>query len=69
MKMITETIKVLRYPQFQNLYGLTEADLLEYDFGSRLGAQVSWSSPERGPQKRYHLLLLIDGPLPQAGRH
>jgi len=29
-EMITETIRVLRYPQFQNLYGLTEADLLEY---------------------------------------
>ena len=29
-QMIVEVVKVLRYPHFQNLYGLTEADLLEY---------------------------------------
>jgi putative PIN family toxin of toxin-antitoxin system len=29
-EMIAETVKVLRYPRFQDLYGLTEADLLEY---------------------------------------
>ena len=29
-EMINEVIRVLRYPHFQNLYGLTEADLLEY---------------------------------------
>jgi putative PIN family toxin of toxin-antitoxin system len=29
-EMIVEVVKVLRYPHFQNLYGLTEADLLEY---------------------------------------
>jgi len=29
-EMISEAAKVLRYPDFQNLYGLTEADLLEY---------------------------------------
>ncbi len=28
-KMIVEVVKVLRYPYFQNLYGLTDADLLE----------------------------------------
>jgi leucyl aminopeptidase (aminopeptidase T) len=28
-EMIGEVVKVLRYPDFQNLYGLTEADLLE----------------------------------------
>jgi putative PIN family toxin of toxin-antitoxin system len=29
-EMINEVIRVLRYPHFQNLYGLSEADLLEY---------------------------------------
>ena len=29
-EIIAEVIKVLRYPHFRNLYGLTEADLLEY---------------------------------------
>lgn len=29
-EMITETVRVLRYPVFQDLYGLTDTDLLEY---------------------------------------
>ena len=29
-EMIVEVIRVLRYPHFQDLYGLTEAELLEY---------------------------------------
>ena len=29
-EMIAEVTRVLRYPHFQNLYGLTDADLLEY---------------------------------------
>jgi len=29
-EMLAEVTKVLRYPKFQALYGLTEADLLEY---------------------------------------
>ncbi len=29
-EMIAEVVKVLRYPHFQKLYGLTQADLLEY---------------------------------------
>jgi predicted nucleic acid-binding protein len=29
-EMITEVVRVLRYPHFQELYGLTDADLLEY---------------------------------------
>ena len=29
-EIISETVKVLRYPAFQDLYGLTDADLLEY---------------------------------------
>jgi putative PIN family toxin of toxin-antitoxin system len=28
--MIVEVTKVLRYPRFQSLFGLTESDLLEY---------------------------------------
>jgi hypothetical protein len=28
--MVAEVTRVLRYPHFQNLYGLSEADLLEY---------------------------------------
>ena len=28
--MIVEVVKVLRYPRFQDLYGLTESDLLDY---------------------------------------
>jgi putative PIN family toxin of toxin-antitoxin system len=28
--MIAEVTRVLRYPHFQNLYGLADADLLEY---------------------------------------
>jgi putative PIN family toxin of toxin-antitoxin system len=29
-EMISEAVRVLRYPAFQSLYGLTEADLLDY---------------------------------------
>jgi putative PIN family toxin of toxin-antitoxin system len=29
-EMITEVTRVLRYPHFQDLYGLTDVDLLEY---------------------------------------
>lgn len=29
-EIITEVVKVLRYPRFQSLYGLTDVDLLEY---------------------------------------
>jgi putative PIN family toxin of toxin-antitoxin system len=29
-EIITEAVKVLRYPRFQDLYGLTDADLLDY---------------------------------------
>lgn len=29
-EMIAEVTRVLRYPHFQGLYGLTDADLLEY---------------------------------------
>jgi putative PIN family toxin of toxin-antitoxin system len=29
-EIIVEVTKVLRYPDFQNLYGLSESDLLEY---------------------------------------
>ncbi len=29
-EMVAEVTRVLRYPHFQNLYGLSEADLLEY---------------------------------------
>jgi putative PIN family toxin of toxin-antitoxin system len=29
-EMISEAVRVLRYPSFQGLYGLTEADLLDY---------------------------------------
>jgi putative PIN family toxin of toxin-antitoxin system len=29
-EMISEAVKVLRYPDFQNLFGLSEADLLDY---------------------------------------
>ena len=29
-EMISEVVRVLRYPEFQNLYGLTDGDLLEY---------------------------------------
>ena len=29
-EMIVEIVKVLRYPRFQDLYGLTESDLLDY---------------------------------------
>ena len=29
-EMIVEVIRVLRYPHFQTLYGLTEEELLEY---------------------------------------
>ena len=29
-EMIAEVTRVLRYPHFQNLYGLTDGDLLEY---------------------------------------
>lgn len=29
-EMIAEVIRVLRYPHFQNLYALSESDLLEY---------------------------------------
>ena len=28
--MISEAVRVLRYPEFQAFYGLTESDLLEY---------------------------------------
>jgi hypothetical protein len=29
-EIITEAVKVLRYPRFQDLYGLTDADLFDY---------------------------------------
>lgn len=29
-EMIAEVIRVLRYPHFQNLYGLSDSDLLDY---------------------------------------
>jgi putative PIN family toxin of toxin-antitoxin system len=29
-EMISEAVRVLRYPEFQDFYGLTESDLLEY---------------------------------------
>jgi predicted nucleic acid-binding protein len=30
MRILAEVTKVLRYPRFQALYGLTESDLLNY---------------------------------------
>jgi hypothetical protein len=47
-EMIVEVVKVLRYPHFQNLCGLSEADLPEYAQYLQSVADLVLQTAERG---------------------
>ena len=53
-ELISETIRVLRYPRLQRLYRLTDRDLLEYaqflhDAADIVILQAAYSAPVRDP--------------------
>jgi putative PIN family toxin of toxin-antitoxin system len=67
-EIIAEVTKVLRYPRFQQLYGLTDAELLEYaQFLQSISTLVSldprYSAPLRDP---YDLIVLQTAELGEA---
>ena len=54
-EIIAEVVRVLRYPKFQDLYGLTDAELLEYaqflqSVADLAVLDIRYASPLRDPE-------------------
>jgi putative PIN family toxin of toxin-antitoxin system len=59
-EILAEVTKVLRYPRFQKLYGLTDADLLEYvQFLQSVSAIVPLESGYRAPLRDPYDLIVL----------
>jgi putative PIN family toxin of toxin-antitoxin system len=59
-EMLAEATKVLRYPRFQSLYGLTDADLLDYtQFLQSISHLVALDPQYRAPLRDPNDLIVL----------
>lgn len=59
-EMLSEVTKVLRYPRFQELYGLTDADLLDYtQFLQSISHLVALDPQYRAPLRDPNDLIVL----------